>query len=257
MTQPAATSPTPTRGLRHERFEFVVVLFAVWMAVTLLGELLMAKLAGTDLHGLATSAPLYPVMAAAVLLVVVGLFRGWLGQIGLGLPHAWRLFGLPAVIVGIGTVVVLFAGVPAALGLIFVNAMAVGLSEELMFRGVLDRWFRSNFGLIKGVIAVAVVFGAVHALNAIITGEIAAAATQAALNALAGLWYGTLRVRGGSIWPLVVIHGVWDTAVLASGLNGGTAGALILSVGALVLIVYGIILTAGLARNEGEHGDPA
>ncbi len=257
MMPPVSLPATPSRGLRHERFAFVAVLFVVWMAVTLVGELVMANLAGTDLHGLATSAPLYPVMAAAVLLLVVGLFRGWLGQIGLGLPHSWRLYGLPAAVTVVGLIVTLFAGVPAALGLVFLNAMAVGLSEELMFRGILDRWFRSAIGLVKGVVVVAVVFGAIHAFNAVITGEVAAAATQAAFNALAGLWYGVVRVRGGSIWPLVVIHGLWDTAVLASGLNGSTAGALLLSVGALVLVVYGIILTVGLARHQGEHGDPA
>ena len=256
MISPTAV-PMPAHGLRRERFGLVAVLFVVWLAVTLLGELVMAGIAGTDLHGLATSVVLIPVMAAAVLLVVAGVFRGWLGEIGLGLPKAWWPFALPAIITLIGLLVTLVGGIPTAIGLLTVNAMAVGLSEELMFRGILDRWFRSRIGMMKGVVVVAVAFGAIHALNAIITGDIAAAATQAAFNALVGLWYGATRVRGGSIWPLIVLHGLWDTAVLSAGLNGSAAGTAILSVGGLVLVVYGIVLTVGLARHEGKRGDSA
>ena len=91
--------------------------------------------------------------------------------------------------------------------------LPVGLSEELMFRGVLLQALRHTVSIWPAVSLTTLAFGAVHSLNvSIITGDLRGAVIQSTAAALSGLSFIALRLRTGSLWPCIVIHGLWDCA---------------------------------------------
>jgi len=78
------------------------------------------------------------------------------------------------------------------------------LFEEMLFRGFLQPLFSRTFGVIAGVIATAVLFGALHAP------EYAWAWQYALAVAIAGVVFGWLRARTNSIIPSTVMHGCYN-----------------------------------------------
>ncbi len=55
-------------------------------------------------------------------------------------------------------------------------------------------------------------FGAIHLLNVFMTGDLRAAVIQSTAAGLSGLLFIALRLRTGSLWPCIVVHGLWDFA---------------------------------------------
>jgi len=104
---------------------------------------------------------------------------------------------------------------------ILFNTFLVGLSEELMFRGVLLQAFRRTVSIWPAVALTTLVFGAIHILNVFMTGDLRTALLQAATAALTGLPFIALRLRTGSLWPPIVVHGLWDFATFTVSASRG------------------------------------
>lgn len=84
----------------------------------------------------------------------------------------------------------------------------------------------------------AIIFGSIHTLNGLITGDYRASTLQAFFAATFGIWAVALRVRLDTILPVIVIHWLWDClAFLANPL-----GDLALFPFTLVLFIYGLWL---------------
>nr|WP_315399290.1 CPBP family intramembrane glutamic endopeptidase [uncultured Duganella sp.] len=132
------------------------------------------------------------------------------------------------------------------------NTALVAVSEELMFRAVLLQGLLDKYPVWPAALACSAIFGLVHATNGLATGDLGAALWQAAAAALQGVAYAALRVRTGSVWPMVAVHGLWDfsltTSVLSATAQGETS---VLPVAALVavlpLCLYGLYLLRGQA----------
>lgn len=88
-----------------------------------------------------------------------------------------------------------------ALVLMFVTSPG----EEFFWRGFLQRWAVSRFGPLNGWLLAALVYGAVH----IVSGNIMLVA--AAL--VAGLFWGWLYWRTGSIFVCIVSHALWTVGI--------------------------------------------
>lgn len=230
-------------------------------------------------------------------LLVVALVAAWrrldlgsAGAVGLRDP-AWGRQLARGVVVGLAGVAValvvcwlLGALVPALryppaktvrkalLGL--AAALAIGIGEETLFRGVLLRRLRRDLGTAPAVVGVTAVYAVVHALRAgrtpgpvdawsglaRTTALFAPLADPAHVPQLVGLaLFGLLlvaaRVRTGSLWASIGIHAAWVTVfrvgrlffdlrprpawLVGTGwppLVGGAAGWIAVAVGALVLI---------------------
>ncbi len=96
--------------------------------------------------------------------------------------------------------------------LAIVISLVAGFGEEVLFRGILQRWLKW-WG--QGIL-----FGALHFANA---GLLAFA-----LVGTIGLLFGYMRHRGFSLWTLIVAHFVYDIILLSVALAfpeaaGGTA----------------------------------
>jgi membrane protease YdiL (CAAX protease family) len=88
--------------------------------------------------------------------------------------------------------------------------MVVGLSEELMFRGALFSGLRSRLGLKPSIWICCLLFGVVHVLNGFQTGQFSIASIQAVAAFMTGTILLALRIRIGSLYPVIVLHAVWD-----------------------------------------------
>ncbi|QCK88140.1 CPBP family intramembrane metalloprotease [Phreatobacter aquaticus] len=247
--------------LDARRLPIALATFAVWTAITLFGARLSHGSAASLLDMLKSSVALH-LVAAALFLVVVALVCGWRDLAVRGpSPGSLRILWLPMLyLVG-------FAGMATALGwpsmsvLLFVaiNTLFVGISEELMFRGVLYRAFLTRLPVWPAIVATSLMFGSVHVLNGFITGKFGEAAVQALAATLTGLAMMAILLRTGSLVVAMAYHALWDflTFSMSAGQKAGTVEAaaaggwatLVLPI-ALVLpnAVYGLYLMRYVGR---------
>lgn len=241
--------------------------FALWAAITVLGSRLMAG--GTqELGGGLTQGIAWPILAAAAFILAVALWQGRADQTGLRPvqhPGTLRLAWFPMLYILGGLGAALALGLPPAQVMLWVliNTLIVGFSEELMFRGVMLRSLRLRLSIWPAVIATSLAFGAVHSLNILTTGEVAQSLIQSCAAALSGLIFIALRLRSGSIWPPMLLHGLWDfaTFTLGASAQGGPPdatppGLMMLFPVFLVLpnAIYALYLMRNIAR---DNADPA
>ena len=144
------------------------------------------------------------------------------------------------------------------LALILTLNFFVGLSEELLFRGVVFGGFRQRQPLISAIITSSMAFGTLHLLNAGV-GQSANDTLFQVFNATAlGVLFCGLVLQGGSLWPAIILHMIWNTYAMlgvaaaefigevaatapeATPLSGWTIllPATILLIGALVIFQY-------------------
>ncbi len=96
--------------------------------------------------------------------------------------------------------------------LIGISTLA-GLGEEMVFRGVLQPALAGWLGPWGALAAASVLFGAVHAVSL----------TYAVLATLMGAYLGWLWMSGGNLLTPVIVHGLYDLAVLLYLLRGPSA----------------------------------
>ncbi|WP_305909977.1 CPBP family intramembrane glutamic endopeptidase [Methylomarinum sp. Ch1-1] len=159
-------------------------------------------------------------------LILVALFLGWIADIN---PFADLHFSENAILYGLlGTLplFVLFVAMqqlqiesvqrvrkllletlgPAMHGYgwadLFVLAAIAGLSEEVLFRGVLQPWMEAGWGMNAGLLFSNIIFGLVHAVTPL----------YAALATLVGIYLGVFLDYGGerNLLTPVIIHTLYD-----------------------------------------------
>jgi membrane protease YdiL (CAAX protease family) len=236
---------------RRPSLPTAIVLLLVWAAVTIGGGLLQSGGQGA-LDALVTSGVVWAIPAAAALLLLAAWLRGWRRALGLVAPTAWRPALVPALAVALLLGLSAASGLPApaTLLLLVANAAFVGLSEELMFRGVLLSSLLGRLGVRRAALVVAIAFGAIHSANALLTGDLGPAVAQSVMAVGMGLWAAAIRVRTGSLLLPVVLHGLWDLAlfgVLATGEAAQFAAAVSLSA-VLLIPVLGVWAWRQLGR---------
>ena len=244
-----------------------LVAFALWAAITVGGSRLMAG--GTqELGGALGQGVAWPILAAAAFILAVALWQGRPEETGLRAvqhPGTLRLAWFPMLyILGALATAVALGLPPASLILwVLINTMLVGFSEELMFRGVMLRSFRTRMSIWPAVIATSLLFGSVHSLNILTTGEVAQSLVQSCAAALSGLIFMAMRLRTGSIWPPMLLHGLWDfaTFTLGASAQGGppdaTPPGTLMMLFPIVLVLPNAIYALYLMRHIGrDNADP-
>jgi uncharacterized protein len=139
---------------------------------------------------------------------------------------------------------------PALLLAIVATAVAVGFTEELLFRGLFLRCLRQG-GRSEATAAIwtGVCFGLIHVPN-MFMGMGWFGAIQVVLAALSGILLYVFRRFTGLIWPAMAAHGLWD---ISTFLTGGYAYAWVslASVWAQgVFMVLGLLVYVGLFRSD-------
>jgi hypothetical protein len=207
----------------NARLAISLAAFVGWLLITVVGGQINTG------HGPLTQGVTrglgWPFLLAALFLLVVVVWQQW-RDIGLNKRAArgsLLLTWLPMLYVVVGLSLAVVLGLPPAGVLLWIllNTFLVGLSEELMFRGVLLQAFRHVVSIWPAVALTTLAFGAVHALNVFTTGDLRTALIQSLAAALSGLLFIALRLRTGSLWPCIVVHGLWDFATFTMGAARG------------------------------------
>lgn len=242
-----------------------LLVFVGWLAITSLFGKIWKSSAG--LQSLIHDVEPGYVAAIVFLAVAIALF-GW-RDLGLNRPRSARSLlllwfpGLYVLVFLAALGVVGFPGLGATLA-ILVNAVLAGISEELACRGVLFQGLRSRVPLWPAILVSTALFAAGHLVNGFVFGSFVLAGVQALAAFMTGIAFMAIRIRTGSLYPGMVLHGLWDFSLLAvtskaldaalktGGLaDGMSAGMLVLPVlGVLPNFLYGLFLLRHAARDE-------
>ena len=198
---------------------FTLAVYFLWILVTLVGAkwLLGGEEAGLDelvKNGIGWQF----VAAVGLLLIAITVFK-W-RDMRFGAPHSLlKVMWFPSLILLAISLPILSTGLPAAKVICFVafNTFLVGVSEEVMFRGLLFRALLENSKVWTAIILTTVLFGSVHALNGFTTGEWGQALLQAIAAGMSGLIFIAIVIRTGSLWPAIIYHFLWDCVLFLMG----------------------------------------
>lgn len=107
--------------------------------------------------------------------------------------------------------------------------LSVGLTEELLFRGlvtrmIFEKYGKSPVGAWFALLTSSLMFGAVHLINAASgAADIRGVLVQMVAAAALGMSLGAIYLRTGSLWAVALLHGLMDLlALLPSGIYGIT-----------------------------------
>ncbi len=186
---------------------FAIMLIIVWWAVTLLLATALPRLSPSWFPDLRST--LVNLGALLVPLTVVGAL-GWWRQAGLALPRPNRswLTLLPLLFFALSFAVGGLSGSPAQIFGSAVLFLALGLNEELLYRGVIQH-ATNALGALRSVVWVALLFGLQHAGTGVFFGHsLYDTGTMMFSSTASGAAYAAVRLRIGTIWPLALLHGL-------------------------------------------------
>ncbi|MGV9709965.1 CPBP family intramembrane glutamic endopeptidase [Gordonia sp. NPDC003424] len=174
-----------------------------------------------------------------IVLVVIGILRWWRPAFveEKRLPRWVWVFPILLLVTAIaGTAYSRLADKSAAFTIVLlIGALAVGVSEEGLFRGIGIVTFR-DAGYSEGMVALwtSVVFGLAHATNLFTEGL--GAIPQVLATAVAGYFFYLTRRVSGSLIVAMVIHGLWDFGLITCNIGDS------ISLGAALFVFTDIIL---------------
>ena len=208
----------------NTRIGISLVVYALWIVVTLLGAKLLLGGQEVPLDEMVKNGIGWQFLAAIVLLAGFIVACKW-RDLAFGPPHSVvRVMWFPVLWLSLIAAAMIVIGLPpgSMIAFIAVNTLMVGISEETMFRGVLFRALLTKYRVWTAILASSVLFGAVHILNVFNTGDLAGALVQSVPAGMSGILFVAIVIRTGSIWPAIIYHALWD-CVLFVMLAGGKA----------------------------------
>ena len=114
------------------------------------------------------------------------------------------------------------------------TGFAIGFREESVFRAIslnvlAERYLKDRKGIWITVAGSAFFFGLVHMSN-MMTGTSFVSCLAQTINAFfAGAMFGAIYLRGGSLWAVIFLHGLYDIGASVTNLFTRTYGADMLS----------------------------
>ena len=115
---------------------------------------------------------------------------------------------------------------PAAILSAFCMFLAVGVGEEILFRGILFRWIDEKWGFVAALVVSAILFGAMHIAQPGATWW-----SSLAIAIEAGLLLGAAYKWSGTLWLPIGIHWAWNFFqgnIFGFAVSGGDAGVSLL-----------------------------
>lgn len=251
------------RMKRIGKFWTALLVLPGWMAVTVLTSLIWPREVASQTSLISERIAEGIIAASVFLLIVLALLR-WdrLGFQAPSPPRSALLTWMPSLYIAVLLAGAAGLGLPpmGTMAIVFVNCLFVGFSEEVMFRGILFRGALSRMRVVPAVIFTSILFGLIHTLNTFATGQPAVAMAQAVAAFMSGVLYNAIRVRTQSIYPMMIVHALWNFSLFmivhASGAADETveitpSNLLLPSLMILPLFCYGLYLLRGMERDFG------
>jgi membrane protease YdiL (CAAX protease family) len=147
----------------------------------------------------------------------VGL--GWWRAAGCGKGVGWRTV-VPALPLAVMPLLIAVFGQlrvsdPVQLALFLLIAAITGFAEEAVFRGVVVRALLP-LGLVRATILSSLLFGGLHLANLLAGADPVATVLQVIVAVLYGFTATAILLYTGSIWPLILVHGIQDFLAFAT-----------------------------------------
>ncbi len=114
----------------------------------------------------------------------------------------------------------------ALIALIFVTTIFVGLSEELIYRGIVLPAFLENKSKFQAILISSLFFSFLHAVNIFAGVGVAGMFTQLLLTFFVGITLACIAVELGNLLPLIVFHTFWDFLLFTETVAGADYGIL-------------------------------
>ena len=253
---------------------FVILLILSALVIANLAAILAVILLNIDQTDPLLS-PVALLTATLFLAFILWRFR-WLDASGVASLGSWKGWGvaLLLLIYYLFELIYSFFGefsfnVPAEAvgGLSLPSVFISGMFEEILFRGavlysLMSVWGATRRGILKAAVISAILFGLIHALNAI-SGDASEIVGQMTIALLEGIWWAAIVLNWGSVWPVVFIHGITNWVLRTKSLGYtdyyGTASSYILAIlFGLPLVVLGVwwILRGDLATQPEGASSP-
>ena len=208
-----------------------------------------------QVRGMDELASYLTIALAVTVSAVVGLLIMWrtspsLADFGLRRPHnaAGALWWVPPVAVVV--LVLMGSGVTVPLAVvpgIACLVVAVGLNEELFFRGIVFKALR-RYGTGRAVVFSALIFGVMHLAN-VASGKTAGyLVLQVLFSMLFGIVTAELVAVTDSLWPGILFHTAYNAVSYLGGDSNSTRAVISLAVQVGVLGGYAVWLWRRLPR---------
>jgi membrane protease YdiL (CAAX protease family) len=195
-----------------------ILVFIIWTAITLGPNVYLLHGKTKELGEGLGNGPAYNILAAASFILLVTFLTKNANITGLVLNDVKNLkilfFQIAVILITAFYLGYNYEAIKVnGLAWTFINCIFIGISEEMMFRGVLLSSFVKTWSFRKAAIAVTLIFGSVHVLNALITGELAEGFLQAFMAMCSGILLLAYRVKNLTIVFAIVLHTIWDFVV--------------------------------------------
>lgn len=251
-------------GVKRFAARYPIGVGVIWAVALLVGLVAFTGLAMVVLpasEGQETTA-LTVARVATALAVVALLWRmGWLQAAGVTRVGTWQvwLVTLGATLYEILVAMWAFFGSLRLDGVASLEALSLpvagltaGIVEELVFRGAIlyafvRVWGNSRRGLFQSALLSALLFGGLHAVNAVFGKALPLALLQILNATLGAVLYAALVLKGGSVWPIVFWHAALNTVInlqvaATPGFEETIPGNLLIVLFDLPLLAYGLFL---------------
>ena len=102
--------------------------------------------------------------------------------------------------------------------------IAIGLFEEIFFRGIIEEELLQNIGdtkkgILFSILASGIIFGSIHLTNIFMGQDVLTTIMQFIQTTSIGILFGTIYYLTKNIWALAFLHGFYDFSVLLSEVN--------------------------------------
>lgn len=146
-----------------------------------------------------------------------------------------------------------FKGHGSILPLVVITTLLVGVSEELMFRGIVLSAFLEKENTVKAIIGSALLFALLHSVNILGGLPVKEMLTQLFSSFVYGVMTGCFRIRIKNIFPFMIYHFLWDMMLITSSFVDPSIVIFTFLISFLEL-AFAIILLISIARENKKQG---
>lgn len=208
----------------------IIAILIIWLAIIFGGTLLQTGGEDSLTHLVQNQILIAYFIAPLFLIIFIYRYRSRM-NFGIRAPQSlksWRVIWFPLLLILGFLSVALTRELPETQKILFItiNTFLVGVSEELMFRGLFFSGALSKFSIWKAIWLTSIVFGLVHIMNGFITGDFLSATAQSLQAAFAGLWFLAIRIKTKSIYPAILVHWLWDFSLFLMVWNADRGAAI-------------------------------
>lgn len=132
--------------------------------------------------------------------------------------------------------------------------LATGIYEELWFRGLVLKSLAS-WTPVRAALLSSALFGMTHLANIAFGANPAITAAQVVGATCFGVGLAALRLRGVSLWPLIILHALGDIALQLGDISSAWRWGLMIG-GDIILLVFGLLILRTTSKNSTSQADP-